>query len=239
MSTHAILAVQAMTEREYLPLIPPYELKQIRALLKSVAARRRLPAPAPAVDMDAAWARLLAAARSPVGGSWDDFFRLDDLEDSRLRKLAAVLDEQLLGGCLRLAAIQSGAPALSFVVQDSTDGKADWYGPSGGERDIWRGGCCGVAIGARLLATHTNLPSWNLRACVKRELIPVVKLAFVFRNRLYCISPSYPPPSCAAQRCGSRLAARQTIKSAALGAACTLRGCVRRRLRYLRAFVFF
>jgi hypothetical protein len=118
---------QGMTEKEYVRCIPPDELKLVRSLLRVVGQRRDLDAPfsAPA-QCDAAWARVIEAARSPEGGGWADAFDAADLTETRLRQLAAVVDGQLLGGQLSRDALKRGLPLLGFSVDAEAEGSGDW-----------------------------------------------------------------------------------------------------------------
>jgi len=113
-----------MSEKEYIKLIPDDELSRVRKLLAKIYRLRgwqTLPH-----LLDVAWERVLSAAKTPAGGGWTDFFSLSDLDPARLGKLLTVIDNTLLGGCLKQQLRSRRQGELRFMVVDKSTGNDDW-----------------------------------------------------------------------------------------------------------------
>jgi len=113
-----------MCEHEYTALIPAHELRQVRALLRTVHARRGWATEL--AHQDAAWAAVLAAARTQEGGGWPDDLAAAQLLPARLAALSMAIDRLLLGGQLQQWLLDRGAAPLGFAVVQEAPGPDDW-----------------------------------------------------------------------------------------------------------------
>lgn len=114
-----------MCEHEYVALIPPGELKQLRALLRAIQ-RQRGWAIHELQQLDGAWARALAAARGPEGGQWPERCDASHLRPDALAALAAVVDRVFLAGTLQAWLAAAGRQPVGFRVVDDAPGPDDW-----------------------------------------------------------------------------------------------------------------
>lgn len=134
---------QDMREREYVKLIPPDELRPLRALLRKVCAARGWSG-AEAGAYEGAWARVVEQAQQEPdgggGGCWQLDFSPDDMAPSQLQRLCRLVEREFLGGLLERRVAQAGRPPLRVVMGRDPRDERGWLSGIGADNTIYVNG---------------------------------------------------------------------------------------------------